>query len=183
MFLLVNIQKLPVIIQKFGLHSIFTRTGFVFFGGLVGGIFSIWIFAKIYSLPFLKIFSFTLSVTPFIHAFGRIGCFCAGCCYGIKYEGVGTVYIHGAERLPVQLYEAFLNIILFIIIQINLIKKKNIIPIYFLGYGIIRFFCELLRGDEPRGFIGFFSISSWISLILIVLGLIFSIKKSRRDSL
>lgn len=49
---------------------------------------------------------------PFIHAFGRIGCFFAGCCFGIPYNGIGAVVfpensyaLPDVSLFPVQLVE------------------------------------------------------------------------------
>ena len=69
-----------------------------------------------------------------------------------------------------QLLEAVLVLILFFILTIMLKKydnKYSLTSIYLLLYGIIRFFNEFLRGDIIRGFLGPFSTSQWISLIII----------------
>ena len=178
LFLLINFRLLPKYYSSVGIFGLFTKTGFVFYGGLFGGIFTIWIFSKIYTASFFESLSLVCSVTPLVHALGRIGCFCAGCCYGIEYEGFCSVYIHGANRFPVQLLEASLLLVLFDVIQILLRSaKKSIVLVYFLGYGLIRFFCEFLRGDEARGFIGGLSVSMWISILCIMFGSIFTIYK------
>lgn len=168
-FLLINMRHLPKIIEKYGFIAIFTKTGFIFFGGLFGGILAILIYSKIYNVSFRELLTLVLSTTPFIHAIGRIGCFCAGCCYGIEYDGIGSIFMHEAERFPVQLLEANLDFILFIVLLVFFVlRKKLVIPMYFAGYGIIRFLCELFRGDISRGFIGCLSISSWISIFCLL---------------
>lgn len=167
-FLLVNIQKLSTYFYKFGFFGLFSKTGYVFYGGLLGGIFAIWLFSKIYKQFFSESLMYVIAVTPLIHAFGRIGCFCSGCCYGIKYNGFLNVYMNNVRRFPVQLLEAGLLLCLFFILQYSLLKKRRyVLEVYFFGYGIIRFICEFLRGDTARGFLGVLSISSWISLLCI----------------
>ena len=47
------------------------------------------------------------------------------------------------------------------------------IPIYLIAYGILRFSLEFLRYDEERGFLWFFSTSQWISILLIIAGILF----------
>ncbi|MBQ8678527.1 MAG: prolipoprotein diacylglyceryl transferase [Treponema sp.] len=47
-------------------------------------------------------------------------------------------------------------------------KKDVVLSLYPGSCGTLRFFCEFLRGDESRGFIGQFSVSAWISLIIFV---------------
>lgn len=170
LFLLVNIQKLPKYFHKFGFFGLFSKTGYVFYGGLFGGVLAIWIFSKIYKQLFTESLMYVFAVTPLIHAFGRIGCFCSGCCYGIKYNGFLNVYMNNVRRFPVQLLETSLLLFLFVILQFFLLqKRKYIIELYFLGYGLIRFICEFFRGDAARGFIGTLSISSWISLLCVVI--------------
>jgi phosphatidylglycerol:prolipoprotein diacylglycerol transferase len=118
-----------------------------------------------------------LPSVPLIHAFGRIGCFCAGCCYGIPYEGTCHVVFEksqvaplGISLFPVQLVESGINILLFILLEIIVRKTKDIrisLATYMLGYGIMRFCLEFLRGDTIRGFLWNLSTSQWISLLLI----------------
>lgn len=180
LFLLVNIQQLPKYYQKFGFWGVFSKTGYVFYGGLFVGIIAIWLFSKIYKQIFNTSLIYVLSVTPLIHAFGRIGCFCAGCCYGIKYNGFLNVYIKNARRFPIQVLEATLLFFLFVVLQQFLFKRQNyVITVYFVGYGVIRFICEFLRGDETRGFIGSISISSWISILCLFIGCVIMIKDFR----
>ena len=51
------------------------KNGFVFYGGLLGGVFGLWLYCKIYKLP-LKCFTDVFAVSiPLGHAVGRIGCF------------------------------------------------------------------------------------------------------------
>lgn len=174
LYLVVNISKLQRYFYSFGFAGIFTKSGFVFYGGLLVGILSVWIFSKVYKQSFTDFLIYELSVASVIHAFGRLGCFFAGCCYGIRHDGLLSIYINGAKRFPVQLLESFLLIFLFFILQLFLFKRKsNVIPSYFFGYGLIRIICESLRGDVTRGFIGKFSISTWISIFCMVISIIF----------
>ena len=153
------------------------QKGFVFYGGLIGGLLFVFMagkFHKIKSEPYIRNFVFLI---PFIHGFGRIGCFMAGCCYGIPYKGIGAVVfpegsyaLAGVSLFPVQLLEAIL-LIMTALILINLqIRKKwfYTIETYLLIYGIIRFCLEYLRYDEERGSFAGLSTSQWISIALIL---------------
>lgn len=183
LFLIINIQKLQKYLYKFGFFGLLAKTGYVFYGGLFGGLFAIWIFSKIFKQFFPESLMYILSVSPLIHAFGRVGCFCSGCCYGIKYNGFLNVYMNNVRCFPVQLLEAVLLLFLFFILQQFLLKKrKYVIEFYFLGYGIIRFVCEFLRGDIARGFLGALSISSWISLLCVGTGCVIFAKNQRKNT-
>ncbi|MBO7583228.1 MAG: prolipoprotein diacylglyceryl transferase [Treponema sp.] len=156
--------------------------GFVFYGGLIGGIAGYFLGIKIAgtdACTFLNTFAF---VIPYVHAFGRIGCFCAGCCYGIEYTGPLSV----AGHFPVQLLEALL-LFAFAFVILGLVCKRSrnefgmtgisLFLYYILYYSILRFFLEFLRGDEARGRVSFetgisLSISQIISLILFTAGII-----------
>ena len=154
--------------------------GFVFYGGLIGGIAGYFLGVKIARtkvMSFLNTFAFAI---PFVHAFGRIGCFCAGCCYGMEYEGPLSV----AGHFPVQLLESLLLFAFsFVMLAVIFLRARNKFDIhpdstacplflyYVLFYSFIRFFLEFLRGDEIRGQIKIgsslvLSISQVVSLIL-----------------
>ena len=118
-------------------------------------------------------------VLPLGHAFGRIGCFFAGCCYGketdfflgIYYSEAGTV-VH-----PTQLYEAAFLLTAFIVFFFFI--KKYHTESYLISYGIFRILIELLRGDD-RGAspFGFLTPSQFMSLVMITGGiLIFFLRK------
>lgn len=64
------------------LEIIFSRQGYVFFGGLITTLlFAIWFVRRTKSDPW-QIADILAPSIPLAHAFGRIGCFMSGCCYG-----------------------------------------------------------------------------------------------------
>jgi len=140
--------------------------GFVFYGGfLIGTLFALMFcfLTKTWQIDDLKEFLPGLILG---HAIGRVGCFMAGCCFGIETDSLLNVFLHQAHRHPVQLYEAFgLSCLYF------LYRKYPRFEVYLAGYGILRFSLEFIRGDLSRGFIGFFSQSQWIALCLITLAI------------
>jgi phosphatidylglycerol:prolipoprotein diacylglycerol transferase len=148
--------------------------GNVFYGGLLGGILTaIVIFKKRPQYRYLM--DYVTPAIPLFHFFGRIGCFLAGCCFGIQ-SSFGFTFRHsvvdeanGINRFPVQLFEAFFNLLLFFILDIFRRKnlfKQNLIYLYLLFYSIARFFIEFLRGDAYRGFIFNLSTSQIISILI-----------------
>jgi len=159
--------------------------GFVFYGGLIGGSLGYLLGCKIarcHPRDLLNIFAF---VIPFIHAFGRLGCFCAGCCYGIPYNGPLALHYKAPVSdaplntglFPVQLLEAFLLMLFALVLLFLLLKKreavasKNLFLYYLIYYSILRFFLEYLRSDPARGYLWIFSTSQWISLALFITGI------------
>ena len=73
--------------------------------------------------------------------------------------------------LPTQLFEAGALFALFAVLFYIYRQKKTISTtgVYLIGYAVIRFGIEILRGD-PRAAVGIFSISQAISLGMLILG-------------
>ena len=179
-------------IQNFGQYI---GSGFVFYGGLIGGIFGPILYAHFFKEDALPLVQAFVPAIPLFHCIGRIGCFLAGCCYGIESEFGFTVHgnellpsVNDVQRFPVQLLEAALNLMLFFALAYFLKKgmfKGRLFAVYLLSYSVIRFFDEFLRGDTYRGFLFGLSTSQIISIILFVCSLVYLIvkyKKSRQKA-
>lgn len=158
-------------------HILELFSGMVFYGGLYGGLLAGLIYAKKKKYPISDVRDTFSLFIPLFHVFGRIGCFFAGCCYGVKSEwGIqGRVLTENlrehTKRFPVQLLEAFLLLLLFFVLLLLYKKAKargNLIFIYLMVYAVLRFCLEFLRGDEIRGRLFMFSTSQWISFITIL---------------
>lgn len=164
--------------------------GFVFYGGLFGALLMILLAGRIHKIDAVYYIRKVIFLCPFAHAFGRLGCFMAGCCYGIPYHGPCAVVFpeqsfapSGIELFPVQLLEsATLFLISFILGFLTIrFDFAYTIETYFILYGIDRFFIEFLRYDEERGIYGPFSVSQWISLIAVFgSAAVILIRKSRQ---
>lgn len=155
--------------------------GFVFFGSLLFVIPVVaWYFRKhkIPTWPMLDLLGITACI---VHAFGRIGCFMAGCCHGIPTDSwVGVTFTDpncSADPLntplhPTQLYEV-LSISAIGLFLWWLKKRKRfdgqVFLVYLVLYSIARSIIEIYRGDEERGYIieDWLSHSQLISLLLI----------------
>ncbi len=155
------------------------KGGFVFYGGLIGGAVGLFIYTYMYKLSTLKFFDLYALVLPLGHACGRVGCFFAGCCYGMPYDGLFShVYTQSVGNtplnvplLPIQLIEAILLFLLFLILLAVYLKKEQnglTTAVYLYAYSVIRFSLEFFRGDAERGILLGFSTSQIVSLLLIV---------------
>ena len=169
--------------------------GLMFYGGLILAMaaFLVWCLARRERiLPLIDLFAV---VVPLGHAFGRIGCFFYGCCYGRLSESAcavafprGSPAWHEQMRdgliandalralpvLPTQLFEATAVLLLFgalFSLYRRFWKRAPglVFGCYLVGYACIRFGIEVLRGD-PRATVGPFSISQTISLVLLLAG-------------
>lgn len=168
---------IPFLIQIFG--------GSVFYGGLLGGIGAGVLYLKVTKQSLGDFSDLAALVAPMFHAFGRIGCFLGGCCYGIEcdfgfvYENALVESANGVRRFPVQLVESGFEFLLFALILFMFIKgiqKHRLFLWYLFIYSIGRFILESFRGDEYRGFVGFLSTSQFISVFIFAVSLILLIR-------
>ena len=165
--------------------------GSVFYGGLLGGMLAagLYLWRKKDRADYGDLGAVAV---PLFHAFGRLGCFLTGCCYGVE-SGFGFVYHHavseevnGVSRFPVQLAEMVLNIALFSLLLYWLRKgrhKGKLLQWYLLIYPVYRFILEFFRGDDYRGFLFGLSTSQWISLLILLgNGILVLFRKKRTPS-
>lgn len=166
--------------------------GFVFYGGLIGGALGVVIYCRQFKMPLKPFMEVAAPAIPLMHGIARIGCLCAGCCYGMEYDGIFAItypdnsYTHemaGVPRFPTQLVETVVNLILFICLYIMVKRGKSkdgqALGVYIIVYAIMRFCLEFVRGDAIRGgFLGL-STSQWISIVLLPLGIWLVLRKSR----
>ena len=183
----------------------FLRSGGVFYGGLIGGFLAVVILVRIYKLPFWKVADAFAPGVALGQAFGRQGCFSAGCCWGKhtdlpwgvhfselghEYTGVPIVGPDGSDLYlhPTQLYESFIMLAVFGILVYLHRKKKfdgQILIAYGIIYSLVRFSIEFIR-DDPRGdLFGFttltgLSTSQGISLLVAAGSIIFMIVRLRK---
>jgi phosphatidylglycerol:prolipoprotein diacylglycerol transferase len=160
-------------------YLILTSGGLVFYGGLAGAFLGALRYCRHFSVPFEPMIEAAVTGMPLFHAFGRIGCFLAGCCYGMPYDGAFSVTFenalaapNGVALLPVQLIESGLNFLLFGVLAAFFLKNKprlSITGLYFVCYSVIRFILEFFRGDAIRGK-AILSTSQWISIAVFIAG-------------
>jgi len=172
------------------LSVILSRSGFVFYGGVVSGILTVIFLAKKYKVNLLKTADIAALGIPLGHGLGRIGCFCYGCCYGRPTQSsIGVLFppdspagFLGVKVIPTQLISALFLFLLFFLL---LILKKHqrfdgqILFSYGIGYGIFRFILEFYRGDS-RGEIFFLPTSQFIALVVIIISILFFFRLRRR---
>ncbi len=185
----------------------FLRSGGVFYGGLIGGFLAVVIIVRLYNLPFWKVADAFAPGVALGQAFGRQGCFSAGCCWGKpttlpwgvhftelghEYTGVPIVGPDGSDLHlhPTQLYESFIMLAVFGLLVYLHRKKKfdgQVLIAYGIIYSIVRFSIEFIR-DDPRGdLFGFttltgLSTSQGVSLIVAAASIIFMIVRLRKVS-
>ncbi len=106
------------------------------------------------------------------HAWGRVGCFFGGCCYGCATDSrLGLIFPKPGHKVyPTQVFEATFLFILFAALFYLAIKRnfKHGFVVYMIAYGIFRFLIEFIRGDNRGALVGEFSPSQSLSIIMVV---------------
>ena len=174
---------LPLLWQEPGtFFDRYISGGMVFYGGFLGAVAAAWGSARYFRLRFSDFFPVLVPALPLAHAVGRVGCFCAGCCYGRPAPPPwGVVFPHaigapaGAALLPVQLWEAGAELVIFAFLlwyAPRAARPAHVLRAYVLAYAPVRFLLEFARGDPARGFLGPLSTSQWLSLALLAAALL-----------
>ncbi len=139
------------------------RSGLVFYGGLIGSCLGTIIYCWKNKLPLWKVADVMAPSVALGHAFGRLGCFMTGCCYGRACDLPWAVHFpltHETKGIgvhPTQIYEAALNFGFFALLLLFFYRKKfdgQIFAIYLMGYAILRAFVESFRGDYTTFYLG-----------------------------
>ena len=175
--------------------------GLVFYGGAISGFAGglVYLFWK--RLPILDALDAMSLGAPIAMAFGRIGCFLHGCCFGrlcsptyalaVQYPTGAPVHErHLARGLiemqsdlpllvhPAQLYQSAHDFLMFALMFLYLRSPRQPpgtgMSLIFVLYGIGRFAIEGLRGDHSEEQFAGWTYSQTLSLVLIlVFGVLF----------
>ena len=166
-------QEFPLEIFKFW------KGGFVFYGGFLLSLISVFAFLRFKKQNFYVWADFLAPYLGLTYALGRIGCFFEGCCYGSHCELPWAI----ANRHPTQLYMVVAELVLVAAIVLLNKKKQLTTGLVFLlwvcGHSINRFVIEFYREDDRGALIMNLSISQITSALILVsaLTLIFKLKK------
>jgi len=174
------------------LHTL--RSAGVLYGGVILGLATAVFLVKRYKLPVWDTLDLLAPLMAMGIGIGRLGCFCAGCCYGVEYHGPLAVVFPdhpyceapaGVELFPIQLLAVINGLVLFALL-FWLLKhrryKGQVTGFFLLLYGLSRFGIEYLRGDSHRGVWlgGLLSTSQLIALGMMV-GAVIVILRRRKE--
>ena len=168
--------------------SVIGSSGFVVYGGIITGILCVMLYCKKKNLHFAEYFDLIMPSAALAQGFGRIGCFLAGCCYGIRTRSpIGVTFPTsglapaGVSLLPAQLFFAaadFLHVLILLWLSKRAKHTGDVGIAYLLFYGIGRFALEFMRSDR-RGFVFGFSTSQVISIGIVLIALILTLIRKR----
>lgn len=160
--------------------------GITFISGMLGGVGSFALLNYCFNREergnILNLLNLIIPGMVLAHAFGRLGCFSVGCCYGTPTDSIFGIYFpegtmpydDGIRTTihPTQLYEAFFLFVLFFLLTKISFFRKNCFPTYLIFYGIFRAILEIFFRGDSRGMLFSFPPSFVLSCFLILLGCI-----------
>lgn len=170
-------------------NAIFSRYGFVFYGGFLGCVVLGTTLLKCRALPILLIWDIVAPAFALSLAICRIGCFLAGDDYGIvtnlpwavTFTDPNSVAPKGIPLHPFQLYLSFTAFSIFLVLHHYLKKKRfdgQVISLFMILYSATVFPLEYLRG-QYRGGWWIFTTSQIFSLFVLPIGVLFYLYRAR----
>ncbi|MFO8015745.1 MAG: prolipoprotein diacylglyceryl transferase [Candidatus Woesearchaeota archaeon] len=163
--------------------------GMVFYGGLIGGLIAILIYARIRKLNFWRYADAWAPAGGLVLFFARIGCFFSGCCYGIVSR-INLPWLLQTEAGPIhptQLYSSIAGMLVFITAT-ELRYRQSAWKLFdgyvmlwtLAAYAVLRFLIEFMRYYDFRFL--WLTTSQYISIALLVFCAVLLAVKYRRDS-
>jgi len=172
------------------------KGGLVFQGALPATLaYAVWTLRR-RKISFLAMCNVVFPWIPLAQAFGRMGCFFNGCCYGVRSEAPWALqfppgspphaahYGFGVNQAdawshaihPTQLYSVILLLVIAIVLFLVRMRWNlfpgALLPLYLMLYGIKRFIVEIYRGDgNPTGLgLGIMTNQQVFSLLFVLVG-------------
>ena len=172
------------------------RSGGVFYGGLIAAVaVALW-YLRRHRMPMWTVTDVFAPGIALGHVIGRLGCFFAGCCFGRPTDVPWAITfrsVHAEQNAgtplnvplhPTQLYEAGAELAILLVLLATERKGRPFPGRTFWGYlllyAVTRFAIEFYRGDV-RGFVGMFSTSQFVSLLLAPFAIAMLILLARRS--
>jgi len=169
------------------------RGGMSFHGGFLGVLLAMWLYARKTGRTWLEITDFIAPLVPLGLAAGRIGNFINGELWGRVADpslpwAMVFPWVDDLPRHPSQIYQAGLEgLALFVILWIysgQTRARGAVSGVFLIGYGVLRWIAEYFRSPD-EGIFGFsytVSMGQWLSLPMIVAGIIFVVFANHQRS-
>lgn len=155
----------------------FRAGGLAIHGGILFAIIGIYFYTKKRNIPLIDVLDVMVPSLAFGQAIGRWGNFVNGEAHGVETNLPWAIIVDGVKVHPTFLYESIGDFLIFLF----LIKYRKKNPtkgiqtaIYFMAYGVLRFFVEGLRTDSLM--IGSIRMAQLTSVIYLIIGIYLFVK-------
>lgn len=179
--------------------ALWSRSGFVFWGGLIGGAIGVLLVARYKRVPLLRVLEVGAPALAAAYAVGRTGCWSVGDDYGRPWSGplavqfpegappstagimsseFGVRFPDGTDPAtliavhPTQLYEVAMGLVMFAVIwRLRRHQRREgwLFGVYLVGAGLERFVVEFFRAKDDQLGVGL-TIAQVIALTAFALG-------------
>lgn len=134
--------------------------GFSILGSIIGVITIVPFYLKKINVPIIPLFDLVAIYAPLCQSIARLGCFTAGCCYGVAtksifavvYTNPHTLAAYGIPIHPTQLYSSALLFGIFLFMyfvgQRMCTKDGQLFSLYLTLVTLERFFVDFWRADR-----------------------------------
>lgn len=170
--------------------------GLAIHGGIIGGLIFLLFYTKKYKINTYKMLDIAVVGLIIGQAVGRWGNFFNQEVYGKVFPElvnsslpkfiIDGMYIDGAYRQPLFLYESLGCLLGFIVLLIirryKYLKNGQLTGIYLIWYGILRFILEGMRIKEFNLLVGNIKVAQVVSITLVLVGVLLIIKCSRKGT-
>jgi phosphatidylglycerol:prolipoprotein diacylglycerol transferase len=190
--------------------TIFSRGGFVFWGGFMGSVLLCWLTIRWKKLNFLRIADVSGLAIAAGYSIGRTGCWAVGDDYGRPWSGpfavrfpegappstaINMIQQFGVKSLsgtdpntviavhPTQIYEVVMGFIMFVVLWRH---RKHVhadgwlFGLYCVLAGIERFIVEFFRAKDDR-FVGTLTLAQVIGLAVAAIGVVVMVQRRRQQ--
>ena len=185
-----------------------SQGGLVFYGGMILATIAFFVFCYRKNIPPLLMADLIAPAVFIGLAFGRIGCFLNGCCWGgacelpwaVTFPAGSVPYMQLVQQgtlspdaaatyglHPTQIYSS-LNAALLAVLTAcyfpRRFKNGAVLALAAITYPITRFLLEILRNDEAGRFGTDLTISQWVSVAMLIFGIALAVylKTQPRES-
>lgn len=175
-FCLIGAKTMTMLLNEKSSLNLFTA-GFSSYGGAIGIIIGSYIFSKMINNK--SVFKSNILILPLMYSISKLGCFFAGCCYGIPHQSFFSVtYTEGLNisLVPVQLIESISFLLIFIIVS-RFKAKTYVIELTVLLSAITKFILEYFRYENMNKIL---CCNQIVSLFLIGIVIILLLNKRKK---
>jgi phosphatidylglycerol:prolipoprotein diacylglycerol transferase len=162
-------------------ENLLSGSGLVWFGGLFGALAAVIVVTLVSKQRLAAIMDAGAVAVAMGYAFGRMGCFLRGCCYGTPTDlPWGMSFPQGVPPTPegvlvhpTQLYSIVASLVIFAllawVIGPRFKREGPLMFAYAFLAGIERFLVEFIRANQP--IVWGLTQQQWIAIAMIVVGI------------
>ncbi len=150
----------PELYENFFSFLAFFNGGFSILGCIIALLISLPLYLGYLHVPIIPFLDLVALYAPLLQSISRVGCFLAGCCYGVPTRMPWGITYTASDSIapldvclhPTQLYSSIglllIFALLYFLLQYRFQKDGQLVCLYILLVSLERFIVEFWRGDR-----------------------------------